>query len=235
MKCGELLCICCMAMLLFLTACQSDWAARGYRQYQRGNYDRAIRDFGITLRSDPTNTTALFFRALSFEQIGRNDSALSDFQSALETAPSLAYVYVARAELYYRTHDFTNAMSDYMKALDIGFSDSRLYCGYAWLLAACPDSKLRNGHSALEVARQAVALKADIYSYCVLAAALAEVGDYPAAVEATRTARQMVNVNNQFSLLKRIDWCLALYEAQEPWRPKDDTDVTMPGVEHQQW
>ena len=222
MKFTHILVVLCVAFVFFLSACMSDWTARGYRQYQRGNYDGAIYDFGIALQSSPTNTTALLFRALSFEQIGRPDNALADFKSALETTPSLAHVFVARAELYYRMCDFTNAASDYRHAVDIGFSDGRLYRGYAWLLATCPDRGLRNGHKAVEIAEKAVQYERSVEAYCVLAAALAEVGDYAKAVEMTKTAINIIDRRRHPDMLKRAEWCLKLYEARQPWRQKDE-------------
>ncbi len=119
--------------------------------------------------------------------------------------------------------DFTNAVSDYRKAIDLGFSDGRLYSGYAWLLATCPDRALRNGRKAVEIAEKAVELKGDVYAYSVLAAALAEVGDYSKAVEMTRTAIGLIDAKKQPDLLKRSEWCLELYEARQPWRPKDES------------
>ncbi|HSG89059.1 MAG TPA: tetratricopeptide repeat protein [Pseudomonadales bacterium] len=60
--------------------------------------------------------------------------------------------------------------------------------GLAWLLATAPAAELRDGPRAVQLARQAVARDASAQALDVLAAALAETGQFDAAVDAQERA-----------------------------------------------
>lgn len=69
-----------------------------------------------------------------------------------------------------------------------------LTADYAWLLATSPRAEMRNGHEALRHARRALALteRRSYRAFDVLAAALAETGNFDAAASAAESALSIV-------------------------------------------
>ena len=107
-----------------------------------------------------------------------------------------------------------------MAALDEGLEKypeaASLHNAKAWFLATNPNDGLRNGELAVEHARQLCELTdSDANSLDTLAAALAEVGDFEAAVIEMEKA---VGLVKDEAKKQRFDDRLAMYRNQEPFR-----------------
>ncbi len=87
----------------------------------------------------------------------------------------------------------------------------------AWLLATSPDDAVRNGARALELAREAVEKRGDNAASALdaLAAARAETGDFPGAIEAAETALDAGDDPHEAAArYERLD----LYRVGKPYR-----------------
>ena len=90
----------------------------------------------------------------------------------------------------------------------------------AWMLATCPDARVRNGPLAVEFAEKALKLSTpdDPIVLDIAAAAYAEAGRFAEAVETARrglaTAHKINDTQRAASLQSRI----ALYETRRPFR-----------------
>jgi tetratricopeptide (TPR) repeat protein len=73
----------------------------------------------------------------------------------------------------------------------------------AWLLATCPDDAYRDGTRALGLARRAVARGGGASARDALAAASAEMGDFPGAVEAAQQAVDMTSPEDSAEVARR--------------------------------
>ena len=99
------------------------------------------------------------------------------------------------------------------------------YNNLAWLYATCPEARFRNGGKALELARKAcdTAQTPAWYLQGTLAAAYAEVGDFPNAVKSQEKSLALaVKESDKQEAQKALD----LYKAGKPYRnevKKDDT------------
>jgi TPR repeat protein len=88
---------------------------------------------------------------------------------------------------------------------------------YAWLLATTPEDELRNGELALVHAEQAVALEASPAYLDTLAAAFAELGRFPEAIEAQQRAMSDADPEDA-ELIAELEEHLGFYQQGKPWR-----------------
>ena len=97
----------------------------------------------------------------------------------------------------------------------------------AWLLATSPEESLRNGSKAVELAQQANELVNGNSPVIlrVLAAAYAETGDFPKAIEAGQQALALAGKAQNSGLVNALQQELTLYRAKSPVR-SNPADMT---------
>ena len=139
----------------------------------------------------------------------RNDwaGALADAGRAAQLQPADPRHPVACGDACVKLNRPTDAAEEYRSALrmapDFGLAAHRL----AWLLATCPDPKVRDGGTAVVLARRAA-------DPVTLAAALAESGDFPGAIQGLREVLPGVPEPIAADLRRQ----LACYERRTAWR-----------------
>lgn len=105
------------------------------------------------------------------------------------------------------------------RGLRIAPNSSRLVSLLAWELATAPDDFLRGGNEALSLARRIhEALPQQASASDVFAAALAETGDFEAAVQIARQGLQLARASKQTQIAQQIQQRLVLYEKRRPYR-----------------
>ena len=89
----------------------------------------------------------------------------------------------------------------------------------AWVLATCPEASVRNGAEAVELAQRAVQLSGGREPAILgtLAAAYAEAGRFPEAVQTARKALELATQQNKQALAESIKAKLPLYQAGTPF------------------
>ena len=99
----------------------------------------------------------------------------------------------------------------------------------AWLLATCPEASLRDGGKAIELAKQADQLSGGNHPEILdtLAAAYAEAGRYPEAVETARRALSLIATQNNQPVVDALQMRLKLYEANSPYHEKPVADIRL--------
>ena len=105
------------------------------------------RDFDTHIRRGHA-----YFQTSQFEQ------ALADYHSAVQIAPSNVEALVNRADAHRSLGRWQQAADDYLLAVRMDPKAGRAYQGAAWLMATCPEARMRNPDLALRAARQALDL-----------------------------------------------------------------------------
>ena len=113
---------------------------------------------------------------------------------------------------------YREAVETYRLALEQFPGDAGLQRGMAWLLATCPDDRVRDGQEALAWARQAAEYAADPRTLETLAAAYAEAGDFQAAVRSATQAKELLLKEGAISAVGQLDQRLGLYRDRKPYR-----------------
>lgn len=170
-----------------------DWNRRDVH-FRRGNayfdlnrYHEALVDYNVALQSG-VNVWSYHQRGMTHEAIGNHQQALKDYQQALAINEDAFEVLHSRGSLYAKLGRYRLAIQDLRKAVRLS-PETALYANdLAWLLATCPDKRIRNGKEAVSFARQALASQRSAFHLDTLAAALAAQGDFEQAIMTQRQA-----------------------------------------------
>jgi tetratricopeptide (TPR) repeat protein len=181
----------------------------------KGNLDAALNDYNEALRLDPSATT-YNNRGEVWRAKGDLDAALRDYTEAIRLDPKYTFAYINRGLVWKAKGEYDIALKDYDQAIQLDPKYTTPYNNRAWMLATYPDSRFRNGTQAVEDATKACELSAwkDAGDLDTLAAAYAEAGDFPRAVEWQTKAVALAAETDKADVLSRLD----LYQAGKPYR-----------------
>lgn len=133
------------------------------------------------------------------------------------------FLYEERAKIWTQKGEYENALADYSKSIELEAGYSNLGA-LAWFRATCPDANYRKGEEAVEYALQAIEKrgeKEEEGDFTILAAAYAEAGNFPEAIQAQEKALTLLK-DKTYSNLQEIqaqyEEYLASYKAGTPWR-----------------
>ena len=125
-----------------------------------------------------------------------------------------------RGVAYSAKSDYERAVRDYNKVIKLD-PDSAWVCNnLAWILATCPEPRIRDGAEAVRLAERGCGLTDNRAPELLdtLAAAYAELGQFDRAVKTAEKAIQLVLAPGKEKLAKDIESRLKLYKAKRPFR-----------------
>lgn len=185
-----------------------------------GRTDEAIRDYGQAIEQMPDDADLYRMRGHACHRIGQYDRALADLSRAIELAPagggSVADAYTQRGNVRAERGEYRQAMDDFGRALEAEPNWANAYRSKAWLLATCPDRRVRDPHQALAAARRTQQLMGpdDCYVLDALAAAYASDGQFDEAIR----CQQRAIASAPEVLTDQLRSRLALYQHHQPFR-----------------
>lgn len=158
------------------------WAVRGNVLLHLEKYTDAIESLDRSIGLAP-DARAYFDRAACHREKGDLAKALDDYTAALRHDPSLVSAACERAFVHQRLGDFASALDDLERCQTEHPRDPQLALSMAWILAASPDEKVRDGRRAMRIASALCdPVTCDTTAPLnALAAAHAELGDFAAA------------------------------------------------------
>jgi protein O-mannosyl-transferase len=192
---------------------------------RKGKEDEAIIHYQRALQIDPDCIPAhVNFGGLLLQR-GKVDEAIAHFQRALEIKPDLAPAHDSLGNALLQKGRASEAIAHFQKALQIEPANPAIQNNLAWLLATCPQASLRNGHKAVELARQANELTGGKNPAFLdtLAAAYAEAGRFPEAVETARHALRLAEAQSNAALAGQLQSEMKLYQAGAPCHVPEQT------------
>jgi tetratricopeptide (TPR) repeat protein len=167
-------------------------------------------------------------RGLAWTLLGEHKLAIADNTQALElTSESyqLLTTYETRARNYYALHDTQQSLADLRAAsrADPGYDAQSMI---AWVLATCPDAKIRNAREAFEIVKTEIMAKPnEVTALAALAATYAEAGDFKQAIEYQKKAINQVQRFREGPRRRRYlsaaEAGLSLYQANRPYRDQE--------------
>ena len=129
--------------------------------------------------------------------------------------------------LYYRrgrdnwlaNGNYSEMIADYEKAVGFDPDNAKALMQLAWTYATCPESDLRDGEKAVEMATRACALTdwQDHESISTLAAAYSEAGSSDDAIKWQQEAINLIPVERRVELETEYQERLSLYESGKPY------------------
>jgi tetratricopeptide (TPR) repeat protein len=186
---------------------------------QKGSVNEAMAQYQKALQINPDYAEAHNNLSNALLQKGNVDEAITHLQKALQIDPDYAYAHNNLGNALIQKGSVNEAMAHYQKALQIKPDYLEVQNNLAWVLATCPQALLRNGNEAVKLARRANQLAG--YGNPVvlgtLAAAYAEAGRFPEAVETAQRALQLAETQSNTALADALRSQIKLYQAGLPF------------------
>lgn len=191
---------------------------RGITYKATKDYDKAVADFSEAIRLDPNWTNAFYNRANTYKAAKDYDKAIADYTQAIRLDPKDPDAWFNRASAYKARKDYDLAANDYREVIQLDPKDPDAFDRLAWLLATCPDAKVRDGRKAVDHAATACELTdGDVpFFLATLAAAYAETGRFELAVRWQK--RALANAQYDKEDGDRARQRLKLYQDRKPYR-----------------
>jgi tetratricopeptide (TPR) repeat protein len=185
-----------------------------------GRVDEAIEHLqrAVELMPDEPNYQSDLGAALAGR--GRVEEAIPHFEKALQASPDSAEAHYRMGAAHAMQGKLAEAVTEWRKAIAIQPDNVPALNRLARVLATSGQASLRNGAEAVELAERAVNLAGDRQPALLdtLAAAYAETGQYPEAVETARRALEMATGQGDQRLVEGLRARIGLYEARTPFR-----------------
>jgi len=196
------------------------WLTLGILHSKENRLDEAARCLkrAVELKADSPVAFTRYGDVLA--RIGRHDEAARQYRAALALQPAGVAAARGLAMALYEQGRYGDALDACRTGLAQAGDDPALLTAQAWILATCPDDRIRDGPTALRLARRAMEAGAtDAYAFDALAAASAEVGYFESAVKFAQQALERARQHADQSLAAAIEQRLALYQEHKPYRP----------------
>ncbi|MGD0693937.1 MAG: tetratricopeptide repeat protein [Terriglobia bacterium] len=187
---------------------------------QKGQAEEAVIHLQNAVDVNPRNGDAQLNFGAALLQKGRVEEAITHLRKAVEISPGNAGARLDLGNALYLQGRIPEALAEWREGLRADPRHLPLLSQTAWVLATSPEESVRNGAEAVELAQRAVKLSEgkDPTILDTLAAAYAELGRFPEAVDTARRALALATQPNAQSLAQEINARMALYEARSPFR-----------------
>ncbi len=191
-----------------------------YMLAREGKLDQAVSQFKAALALRPALWNAHYGLADALDKQRKYDAAAKEFSEVLRLKPDHAQAHYRLAVTLNRTGKIIEAIQHYRETLrrlpDFAPALDRL----AWILATSSNPQLRDGAQAVELAERAC--KVTEYKQPImvgtLAAAYAEAGRFPEAVNLAEKAHSLAQALGQKEFAQRSQQFLELFGAGRPYR-----------------
>jgi tetratricopeptide (TPR) repeat protein len=192
---------------------------------KKGRVDEAITQYQMALQIKPGYAEVLFNLGNALVKKGKVDEAIVQYLMALQMKPDDAKTHNNLADALVQKGDVGAAIPEFQKALRFDPANPSIQNNLAWLLAVSPEASLRNGAKAVELARQADALTGGENPIILhtLAAACAEAGLFPEALETARHASRLADAQSNSLLAAHLQSEMELYEAGKSFHIPEET------------
>ncbi len=130
-----------------------------------------------------TNVGSYFCRGFAKYKKSDYDWAIEDYDEAIRIDPKYQLAYVGRGRAWKAKKEYDKAIWDYGKAIRIDPTFATGYRFLAWLLATCPEERVRDCKRAIQLATKACELTdwKHALGLDTLAAAYADAGQFDEA------------------------------------------------------
>lgn len=196
---------------------------------QASDFDKALSDYDQAIKYDAKLTPAHVGRGRVRHMQGRLHEALGDLTAAVALAPKDAEIVCSRADLLADLGRYSDALTDYARAIELNSKFEHAFRNGAWLLATCPDDKVRDADGALDGAKAALGCGYGERHAALdtMAAALANAGRFK---EAMSTIDQAIAIAPD-DLRPAYEARQALYKQSQPFRTRPVNEVQTAGFE----
>jgi tetratricopeptide (TPR) repeat protein len=192
----------------------------GMALLQNDRLDEALAHLEAAGRLAPHNSEIQYNLGLFMLLHNKPDEAVSHFAAALVERPDFAAVHYRLAQALSRQHKLKEAIFHYREAFRLKPDLADALNELAWILATAPDSGLRSGTEAVQLAKRACELTKNQQAafLTTLSAAHAETGRFSDAIATAQMAGKLAQTAGQKKIAAQDGELLKLYQAGYPFR-----------------
>jgi tetratricopeptide (TPR) repeat protein len=200
-----------------------------------GEEEEALKHFQAAVGANPQLTKARFQLANLLMRRGRYREAALEYDAVVRMEPRDGFARLMKAMALVRSREYSQARNE----LEMGRlalpHDTDLATALARLLAASPDSSIRDGRRALTMIQKVVSdeRSLDLEQGQTLAMALAAAGEFQKAAQLQSTMITQLERDRRPDLARLLRANLALYQNGKrcltPWRDDDPIFSPVPG------
>ncbi len=186
---------------------------------QLNDAKNAIAQYQEAIRLEPNFSGAENEFGSMLANQGDLDRAIEHYRRAIAIAPNYGLAHSNLGTAYYKKRLVKEAVAEWRESLRWAPENQEVLSSLALTLATAADPTLRNGGEAVEFAERAVKLSKipDANTLAILAAAYAEAGDFPKAVDAGEQAWTLADSRGQEQLAEGLRPKLRLYRSGKPY------------------
>jgi protein O-mannosyl-transferase len=186
----------------------------------QGKLDEAISHLQAAVDLRPGNSPAHENLAKALLQKGQVAEALIHYRKLLELQPDNIEVHNIVGTVLVQQGEIKDGVEEWQKVLAIQPDNGNAMSNLAWVFAASPDQSLRDGPKAVELAEQALRLSGGRIPilFRTLAAAYAESGRFPEAIQTAQQGIELANSQGNPGLATELKGNIALYQERQPLR-----------------
>ena len=194
----------------------------------QGRVDEAISLLQSAVDLRPDNSPAHENLAKALLKKGRVDDALIHYRKLIELQPDNIEVHNIVGTVLVQRGRVGEGVEEWQKVLAIQPDNGNALSNLAWVFATSPDSSLRDGAKAVELAEQALRLSAGRIPilFRTLAAAYAESGRFSEAIQTAQKGTELANSQGNPGLATELQGNVALYQEQRPLRDPSLTNAS---------
>lgn len=187
---------------------------------QQKHFDEAINQYRTALQFQPDYNVALSSLGGALGDKGEIDEAISVLTKAMQIFPYDSETQIALAAVLLQKGLDEEAIAHYETALGSDPDSLAALNNLAWLYATSVKHSVRNGPKAVRLAAHAIAItegKNPVFLH-KLAAAFAETGDFPRALNAADLALKLAADQGNAALVGELQRNIAIYQTNSPLR-----------------
>jgi tetratricopeptide (TPR) repeat protein len=196
------------------------WINRSVCHCDLRQYDQALAGFSRAIELNPDLAMAWTNRGLVYQALNQLDKAVADYSKAIELKPDYTEAWTNRGNAYCQLKQFDKAVADYSKASEIKPDDAGAWNNLAWLLATCPDLRVRDAERAVKSAQHAVDLAPKNGNFWnTLGVAQYRAGAFQVAIEALNKSMELSKGGNSHDwfFLAMAHWQLDEKDKAREW------------------
>jgi Flp pilus assembly protein TadD len=196
------------------------YANLGTALVRKGELDEALAYFQKAMELDPYRPKLHYNIALILRGRGQRDEAAFHLQKELQINPANAEAHSDLGVVWLEEGRVNEAIDEWQKTLELDPANLNAQVNLAWTLATFPDSTIRNGAKAVELAERAfqVSGERDPRIYQVMAAAYAEHSQFDAAVGAAEHGAEVARRQGNNVIADALQSNAELYRTRVPLR-----------------
>jgi tetratricopeptide (TPR) repeat protein len=187
---------------------------------RKGKLDEAISRFQAAVNLRPENAPAHENLAKAFLQKGQLTDAMVHYRRLLEIQPENVEARNLLGTVLIQQGRVSEAIEQWQETLAVQPENGNAKSNLAWVFATSPEGTFRNGARAVQLAEQALQLSdgKNPIIFRTLAAAYAESGRFPEAIEIARRGVEIANSQSNAGLAADLKSNIVLYQAARPLR-----------------